>query len=132
MHRKYKKLEQVFIAGLALLLVGAGAALAMQNPAIAKLAKAPLYAVAPKQATQELASNRPLVKIFLSGTLDRNHESVLVDKAGAVRPGEVVQFTVNSLNEGSAPARDYRAIGQIPRGTSFIGGSALAEGANAS
>ena len=38
-----------------------------------------------------------------------------VEKAGPVTPGEVVNFTMSSVNEGSAPAREYRAVGQIPQ-----------------
>lgn len=34
---------------------------------------------------------------------------------------------MSSVNEGSAAAREYRAIGQIPRGATFVAGSALAD-----
>jgi uncharacterized repeat protein (TIGR01451 family) len=76
---------------------------------------------------QALAGNRPLVKLFLTGAIERDSKTIAVENAGPVTPGEVVSFTMNSVNEGSAPAREYRAIGQIPRGASFVAGSALAQ-----
>jgi uncharacterized repeat protein (TIGR01451 family) len=45
----------------------------------------------------------------------------------AVYPGEVLDWTITSANEGGAPARQYKTIGQIPQGTSFVAGSAVAE-----
>jgi len=65
----------------------------------------------------------------LTGAIERDSQKIPVEKAGPVRPGEVVSFTMSSVNEGSAPARDYRAIGQIPKGATFVAGSALADNA---
>jgi uncharacterized repeat protein (TIGR01451 family) len=76
---------------------------------------------------QAVAINRPLIRLFLTGAIERDSKTIAVENAGPVTPGEVVSFTMNSVNEGSAPAREYRAIGQIPRGAIFIAGSALAE-----
>jgi uncharacterized repeat protein (TIGR01451 family) len=87
-------------------------------------AKAVAFAVG-HPVVQEVASNRPLVKVFLTGAIERDGKRVPVEKAGPVKPGEVVTFTLSSVNEGSAPARQYRAIGQIPRGATFVADSAL-------
>jgi hypothetical protein len=56
--------------------------------------------------------------------------TIPVEKAGQVTPGEFLRFTMNSMNEGGAPAREYRAVGQIPRGAIFVAGSALGDGDN--
>jgi uncharacterized repeat protein (TIGR01451 family) len=61
----------------------------------------------------------------LTGAIERDSRAISVENAGPVKPGEVVSFTLSSTNEGSAPAREYRAIGQIPQGTTFVSGSAL-------
>ena len=71
--------------------------------------------------------NRPLVKSLDRG-LERDSKQVPVEKAGAVTPGEVVNFTMSSVNEGSAPALEYRAVGQIPKSAIFVVGSALGDG----
>lgn len=56
--------------------------------------------------------------------IERDSKKIPVEKAGPVAPGEVVSFTMNSVNEGAAPAREYRAVGQIPHGSTFVAGSA--------
>jgi uncharacterized repeat protein (TIGR01451 family) len=63
----------------------------------------------------------------LTGAIERDSNSIPVEKAGPVTPGEVVSFTMSSVNEGFAPAREYRVIGQIPTGANFVAGSALAD-----
>ncbi len=74
------------------------------------------------------ASTRPVVKMFLSGAVERDGKRISIEAAGPVRPGEVVSFTLDSVNEGSAPAREYRAIGRVPEGTAFVGDSARGDG----
>jgi uncharacterized repeat protein (TIGR01451 family) len=95
---------------LCLLLVGTAAAFAQRQIASAR-----------KSAGQ------PEVKVKLAGSLKRNDESLTLDKVSAVYPGEILDWTITSANEGGAPARQYRTIGQIPQGTSFVAGSATAE-----
>jgi uncharacterized repeat protein (TIGR01451 family) len=72
---------------------------------------------------------RPDVKILLSGAVERGSEVVPVEKAQAVNPGEILHWTITSQNDGEAPAREYKAVGQIPRGTTLVAGSATADGA---
>ena len=74
---------------------------------------------------------RPEVKVQLSAAVERDSELVPLDKASAVKPGEVLDWTIVSENSGNAAAHDYKAVTRIPRGTEFIAGSAKADGAKA-
>ena len=71
---------------------------------------------------------RPEVKVLLSGSVERGGEIVPVEKAQTVNPGEILQWTISSENDGQAPAREYKAVGQIPRGTTLVAGSTTADG----
>jgi uncharacterized repeat protein (TIGR01451 family) len=84
-------------------------------------------ALAQRQFTS-IAIGRPEVKVNLAGLVERNKEAIPVEKAAAVNPGETINWTITSENGGSAPARDYKTVGQIPKGTTFVAGSATAEG----
>lgn len=75
-----------------------------------------------------LRAGRPDVKVTLSGTVQRNDARVPVEKAEMVKSGETLDWTITSVNEGTAPANDYSAVGRIPAGTQFVAGSASAEG----
>ena len=130
MSRYFRRTPQILLAVCGLLLVGGAVALAQHHATLTQIftGHTPATALASdRPVVQEIASNRPLVKIFLTGIIERDGKNVSVDSVGSVKPGEVVSFTMNSTNEGSAPAREYRAIGQIPRGTTFVGGSALGD-----
>ena len=105
-----KKMTAPVVAALCLLLVGTVAAFAQRQIASARK-----------------AAGNPEVKVRLAGSLKRNDESLTLDKVSAVHPGEILDWTITSANEGSAPARQYKTIGQIPQGTSFVAGSAVAE-----
>jgi uncharacterized repeat protein (TIGR01451 family) len=70
---------------------------------------------------------RPEVKVMLAGAVERGSELVALDKANAVKPGEVLQWNITSLNEGTGAAREYKAIGHIPKGTTFIPSTAVGE-----
>ena len=74
---------------------------------------------------------RPEVKVNLVGSVERDSKMMPLDKAAAVKPGEVLTWTVDAVNVGSAPALEYRAVTQIPKGTEYVKGSAVAEGATA-
>lgn len=78
-------------------------------------------------AQRAAASGLPEVKVMLTGAVARAGESVPLDKAGEVRPGEILDWRITSANEGDGAARQYKTVGQIPRGTSFVAGSASAE-----
>jgi uncharacterized repeat protein (TIGR01451 family) len=118
------------LAVFGLLLVGGAVAFAQRNAPLARIFSGPAKTgegAVQQPGIQEVARNRPLVKLLLSGAIERNNNKISVEKAGLVTPGEVVSFTMSSVNEGSAPAREYRAIGLIPQGTTFVAGSALGD-----
>lgn len=73
-------------------------------------------------------ASRPVVAVQLSGVVERNSELVALDKVSAVNPGEVLDWTIVSENSGNAAALEYKAVGHIPRGTTFVEGSAKADG----
>ncbi|HJR08740.1 MAG TPA: hypothetical protein VJ842_15880 [Pyrinomonadaceae bacterium] len=104
-----KKMSVPVVAALCLLLVGTAAAFAQ------------------RQLAARTVAGQPEVKVKLAGSLKRDDKSLSLDKAGEVHPGEILDWTITSANEGDAPARQYKTIGQIPRGTSYIAGSAVAE-----
>jgi uncharacterized repeat protein (TIGR01451 family) len=110
MQKLQKKMTAPTIVALCLLLVGTAAA-----------------AFAQRQMAARANAGQPEVKIKLSGSLKRNDQNLTLDKVSAVHPGEILDWTITSANEGNAPARQYKTIGQIPQGTSFVAGSAVAE-----
>jgi len=130
MSRYFRGTSRVLIAVFGLLLAGGAVAFAQHNTGLARFLASPAksIAVAVRQpATQGAVANRPLVRIFLTGAIERDSKQIPVEKAGSVKPGEVVSFTMDSINEGDAPAREFRAVGQIPRGATFVAGSALGD-----
>lgn len=78
-----------------------------------------------------MRTGRPVVKVMLSGTVERDDAKVPVEKAAMVKSGETLDWTITSVNEGNAPANEYSAIGKIPAGTQFVAGSASSEGSAA-
>jgi uncharacterized repeat protein (TIGR01451 family) len=71
---------------------------------------------------------RPEVKIQLAAAVERD-ALVPLDNKTVVNPGEILDWTIVSENSGSAAARDYKAVGHIPQGTTFVADSAKADGA---
>ena len=71
---------------------------------------------------------RPEVKVMLSGTVERDNQTVQIDKAGLLNPGEILHWTILSHNAGDAPAHHYKTVGEIPSGTAYVTGSAKAGG----
>ncbi|HEX5709375.1 MAG TPA: hypothetical protein VFX96_18885 [Pyrinomonadaceae bacterium] len=84
-------------------------------------------AIAQRQIASGGSDGRPEVKIVLAGAVERGEESVPLDKVESVKPGEVLRWNLTSVNEGAGAARDYKAVGEIPQGTTFIAGTAAAE-----
>jgi len=72
---------------------------------------------------------RPEVKVQLSASVERDSALVSLEKAEAINPGEILDWTITSENDGNAAALNYKAVGHIPRGTSFVAGTAKADGA---
>jgi uncharacterized repeat protein (TIGR01451 family) len=106
-----KRLSVLLMAGL-VLMVATGVGIAQRQLMLANAA-------------------RPEVKVSLSGSVERDSKVMTLDKSVAVAPGEVLTWTLAAENVGNAPALEYRAITQIPRGTEYIRSSAQAEAATA-
>ncbi len=94
---------------LSLLVLGSAAAFAQKNFMI-------------------LRAPRPDVKVQLAGVVQRDQHQIPLDEAVAVKSGEVMKWTISSVNEGNAPAQDYKAVGIIPSGTELVAGSVSADG----
>jgi uncharacterized repeat protein (TIGR01451 family) len=73
--------------------------------------------------------SRPDVKIQLAAAVERDSTLVALDSKTVVNPGEILDWNIVSENEGNAAAREYKTVGHIPRGTTFVAGSAKADGA---
>lgn len=71
---------------------------------------------------------KPAVNVVLAGTVERENSVLSLDKAEAVKPGEVLHWTISSENKGDGEAKDYKVVGKIPAGTEFVEGSAKPEG----
>lgn len=71
---------------------------------------------------------RPDVRVQLSGSVRRGQETISLDKAGQLSPGEVLRWTISSQNNGNEAASGYQTTGVIPRGTVFVAGSAGGDG----
>jgi uncharacterized repeat protein (TIGR01451 family) len=105
------KLGSIGLAVLCLFALGAVAGFAQRHFAIA-------------------AAARPEVKVFLAAAVERDNTLVPVEKAQLVKQGEILDWTINSENAGGAAALEYKTVSRIPAGTTFIAGSAKAEGSS--
>lgn len=110
---KSKNNFRVLAAALLVVVVGGAAAIAQRQFVMRKAAS---------------EAGRPEVKIVLAGSVERGSESVSLKDASAVKPGELLHWNITSLNEGTGAAREYKAVGHVPSGTTFVAGSASAEG----
>jgi uncharacterized repeat protein (TIGR01451 family) len=104
-----KNLRALPLAALCLLVLGGAAALAQRQ-------------------LKSAALGRPEVKVMLAGTVLREEKRLPLEKAESVNPGEVLDWTITSENDGNAPAHDYKTVGQIPKGTVLVVGSTTADG----
>jgi uncharacterized repeat protein (TIGR01451 family) len=73
------------------------------------------------------AGGRPEVKVELAGSVERAGQHLSLDKVENVKPGEILDWQIVSSNDGTADAHDYKTVGHVPEGTSFVAGSANAE-----
>jgi uncharacterized repeat protein (TIGR01451 family) len=71
---------------------------------------------------------RPEVKVALAAVVERDNGLVPVEKANLVKQGETLDWTITSENSGQAAAMDYKAVGRVPPGTSFVAESAKVDG----
>lgn len=85
-------------------------------------------AVFARTGAARIFTSRPEIKVALAGTVHRGQDDMPVEKAEAVNSGEVINWSIVSSNVGEGIAHDYKTVGQIPKGTSFVEGSAKAEG----
>lgn len=132
MSRLFRRTSRIFLPVLGLLLVGGAVAFARHHATLTRIldSRANIAALADERpAVAAVASDRPLIRLVLAATTERNNKTIPIELAGSVSPGEVVNFTLNSVNEGLAPAREYRAVGQIPPGTTFVANSAPGDNA---
>ena len=106
------KLGSIGLAVLCLFALGAVAGFAQRHFAIA-------------------AVGRPEVKVLLAAAVERDNALVPVEKAKLVKAGEILDWTINSENAGGAAALEYKTVSRIPAGTTFVAGSAKAEGSSA-
>ncbi len=75
-----------------------------------------------------LRAGRPDVKVMLAGAVERTNGRIPVEKADTVKSGEILDWTITSMNEGNAPAHEYKAVGVVPPGTQLVAGSVSADG----
>jgi uncharacterized repeat protein (TIGR01451 family) len=106
------KLGSIGLAVLSLFALGAVAGFAQRHFAIA-------------------AAGRPEVTVLLAAAVERDNTLVPVEKAKLVKAGEILDWTINSENAGGAAALEYKTVSRIPAGTTFVAGSARAEGSSA-
>ena len=104
-----KNLRALPLAALCLLVLGGAAVLAQRQ-------------------LKSVATGRPEIKVILSGSVLREEKRLPLEKAAAVNPGEILDWTITSENAGNAPAHDYKAVGQIPKGTVLVAGSTTSDG----
>jgi uncharacterized repeat protein (TIGR01451 family) len=104
-----KNLRALPLAALCLLVLGGAAAIAQ------------------RQFKSAIAA-RPEVKVALSGSVLREEKRLPLEKAESVNPGEILDWTITSENDGNAPAHDYKTVGQIPKGTVLVVGSTTSDG----
>ncbi|MBV9924657.1 MAG: hypothetical protein JOZ96_06400 [Acidobacteria bacterium] len=73
------------------------------------------------------AAGRPEIKVELAGSVERGGQALALDKVENVKPGEILDWRIVSSNDGTGAARDYKAVGHIPAGTTLVAGSPAAE-----
>jgi uncharacterized repeat protein (TIGR01451 family) len=78
-----------------------------------------------------LSPGRPEVKVLLAGAVERDQVRIPLEEAVTVKSGEIMDWTITSMNEGNAPARDYKAVGIVPPGTELVADSVSADGSAA-
>ncbi len=101
---------------------------ALPSVALCLLVLGGAAALAQKQFRSVASNPRPEVKVTLSGAIERDQKLIPLEKAEAVNPGETLDWTITSENDGNAAAHEYKTVGQIPRGSVLVAGSTTADG----
>lgn len=109
MSKPKKHVRKLPVVALCLVILGSAAAVAQKKFMI-------------------LRTGRPEVKVLLSAVVERENSRIPVEKAATVKSGEVLDWTITSVNEGTALAHEYKAVGTVPPGMQFIAGSVSADG----
>jgi len=84
-------------------------------------------AFAQRQLKASAGGGRPEIKVELQGSVERGGAHIPLDRVEHVKPGEVLDWRIVSSNDGAGEARDYKAVGRIPAGTTLVAGSAAGE-----
>lgn len=95
--------------------------------AIFALSGLAVFAANNQTVSRALNIARPDVKIQISGSVQRDDKTVLLDNSGAVKAGETLDWNISSVNEGTGDAQNYRVVGQVAKGTVFVAGTAKGE-----
>jgi uncharacterized repeat protein (TIGR01451 family) len=86
-----------------------------------------VFAANNQTVSRALNIARPDVKVEISGSVQRDNKTVSLEKAAAVNTGELLDWNISSVNDGNADAQNYRVVGQISKGTTFVAGTAKGE-----
>lgn len=86
-----------------------------------------VFAATNETVSRALDIARPDVKVHISGSVKRDDKAISLEKVESVKSGEILDWNINSSNEGAGDAKNYRVVGQIPVGTVFVEGSANGE-----
>jgi uncharacterized repeat protein (TIGR01451 family) len=81
------------------------------------------------EMTNRLANTntKPDVKLTITAIAIRDGKEVFLNEKSVVNPGDILKWQLTSENKGTGPALQYRAVGEVPKGTSLIAGSVQAE-----
>lgn len=88
-----------------------------------------VFAAQNETVSRALNIARPDVRVEIAGSVERDNKAVSLEKVEAVKSSEILDWTIDSANEGTADAKNYRVVGQIPAGTIFVAGSAKGDDA---
>jgi uncharacterized repeat protein (TIGR01451 family) len=70
----------------------------------------------------------PLVNVALTGSVLRAGQSLSLEEAGGVKPGEVISWQITVSNRGGGDANSLNVVGDIDDGTTYLPGSATGDG----
>lgn len=88
-----------------------------------------VFAAQNETVSRAFVSARPEVRVQVAGTVKRADQTVSVEAVEAVNSGEILDWTIDSINAGTADAKNYSVVGQIPVGTAFVANSAKGDDA---